>query len=427
MYKISQLEELLKNNKLDEQFSNIYGADNNTIKEAYIRLTSVLNHFKNIDNSQDIHVFSASGRTELSGNHTDHNNGCVLTASINLDKLAVVSKRNDEKIVIYTDYSDNPNYININELNINKNEYGKSSALIRGVCAGIKEKGYKLGGFTASITNKVLIGSGLSSSASFESLVGEIINSLYNEDKISKVDIAKIGQYSENKYFGKPCGLMDQMGCSIGGIMAIDFKDNNNPKLDKVEYDFEKAGYALMIVDAKGDHSSLTNEYAAIREEMNLVARYFSKEVCRDITKQQLLENASNIRKEIGDRAFLRAYHFITENERVVEQINALKENNIKKYINLMNESGLSSFMYLQNCYSITSSKNMGVALAIAMTKDFLQNDGAVRVHGGGFAGTIQALIPLDKVKEYTKFMDNIFGKSSAMKIRVRQSPVCEI
>ena len=160
---------------------------------------------------------------------------------------------------------------------------------------------------------------------------------------------------------------------------------------------------------------------------MNLVARYFSKEVCRDITKQQLLENSSNIRKDIGDRAFLRAYHFITENERVVEQINSLKENNIKKYINLMNESGLSSFMYLQNCYSITSTKNMGVALAIAMTKDFLQNDGAVRVHGGGFAGTIQALIPLDKVKEYTNFMDNIFGKSSAMKIRVRQSPVCEI
>ena len=416
MYKISQLEELLKNNKLEEQFSNIYGADENTIKEAYIRLTSALNHFKNIDNTQDVHIFSASGRTELSGNHTDHNNGCVLAASINLDKLAVVSKRNDEKIVIYTDYSDNPNYININELNINKNEYGKSSALIRGVCARIKELGYKLGGFTASISNKVLIGSGLSSSASFESLVGEIINALYNEDKISKVDIAKIGQFAENKYFGKPCGLMDQMGCSIGGIMAIDFEDNDNPKLDKVEYDFEKVGYALMIVDAKGDHSSLTNEYADIRKEMNLVARYFSKEVCRDITKKQLLENASNIRKDIGDRAFLRAY-----------QINALKENNIKKYINLMNESGLSSFMYLQNCYSITSTKDMGVALAIAMTKDFLQGDGAVRVHGGGFAGTIQALIPLDKVKEYTNFMDNIFGKGSAMKIRVRQSPVCEI
>ena len=427
MYNIAQLKELLQDKKMDEKFSSIYGGDEKSISEAYGRLSDTIKHFENIDKSQEVYLFSASGRTELSGNHTDHNNGCVLTASINLDKLALVAKRNDNKIVVYTDYSNNPDVIDVNNLELDKDEYGKSNALIRGVCAGIKNKGYNIGGCTVSLNNKVLMGSGLSSSASFESLIGEIQNALYNDNKISPVEIAKIGQYAENVYFGKPCGLMDQMGCSVGGIMSIDFKYNDNPIIEKVEYDFEKAGYALMIVDAKGDHSGLTNEYAAIREEMNAIANYFGKKVCRDITKEQLLENASKLRAEIGDRAVMRAYHFLEENERVINQINALKNNDINTYLKLMNESGLSSFMYLQNCFSITSSKSMGVALGICLTKDFLKGEGACRVHGGGFAGTIQALVPISRVDEYKKFMDSIFGDGSAVKIRVRQSPVCEI
>lgn len=427
MYNISQLKDFLKEKKMDEKFSSIYGNDAYSISEAYNRLSDTIKHFESIEKTQEIYVFSASGRTELSGNHTDHNNGCVLTASINLDKLAVVSKRDDNKIVVYTDYSNTPDIIDINDLNINKDEYGKSNALTRGVCAGIKNKGYNIGGCTVTLNNKVLIGSGLSSSASFESLIGEIQDALYNEDKISKVDIAKIGQYAENIYFGKPCGLMDQMGCSVGGIMSIDFKYNDNPIIEKVEYDFESKGYALMIVDAKGDHSGLTNEYAAIREEMNAVANYFGKKVCREITKKELIDNASKLRAEVGDRAIMRAYHFLEENERVINQINALKKDDINTYIKLMNESGLSSFMYLQNCYSVTSSKNMGVALGLTLTKDFLKGEGACRVHGGGFAGTIQALIPVNKVEEYKKYMNSIFGEGSAVKIRVRQSPVCEI
>ena len=427
MYNISQLKDFLKEKKMDEKFSSIYGNDAYSISEAYNRLSDTIKHFESIEKTQEIYVFSASGRTELSGNHTDHNNGCVLTASINLDKLAAVSKRNDNKIVVYTDYSDTPDIIDINDLNINKDEYGKSNALTRGVCAGIKNKGYNIGGCTVTLNNKVLIGSGLSSSASFESLIGEIQNALYNEDKISKVDIAKIGQYAENVYFGKPCGLMDQMGCSVGGIMSIDFKDNDNPIIEKVEYDFESKGYALMIVDAKGDHSGLTNEYAAIREEMNAVANYFGKKVCREITKKDLIDNAFKLRAEVGDRAVMRAYHFLEENERVINQINALKKDDINTYIKLMNESGLSSFMYLQNCFSVTSSKNMGVALGLTLTKDFLKGEGACRVHGGGFAGTIQALIPVNKVEEYKKYMNSIFGEGSAVKIRVRQSPVCAI
>lgn len=427
MYKISELKELLKNKKLDDRFDKIYGGDKNSIEEAYLRLSSVLEHFQKIEKSDNARIFSASGRTELSGNHTDHNNGNVLTASINLDKLALVSKREDNKIIVYTDGIDNPDSIDINNLEIDKKEFGKSTALIRGVCAGLINSGYKIGGFTAFLNNKVLMGSGLSSSASFESLIGEILNALYNDDKIEKTEIALIGQFAENIYFGKPCGLMDQMGCSVGGIISIDFKNPKSPQIEKVEYDFEKSGYALTIVDAKGDHSSLTGEYAAIREEMNAIAKYFSKEVCRDITKEELISNVPKIREKIGDRAIMRAYHFITENERVINQINALKNNDIKKYLNLMNESGLSSFMYLQNCFSITSSKNMGVALALTLTKDFLNGDGACRVHGGGFAGTIQSLIPLNRVEEYTKLMNSIFGEKSAIKIKVRQSPVCEI
>ena len=427
MYKISELKELLKNKKLDDRFDKIYGGDKNSIEEAYLRLSSVLEHFQKIEKSDNARIFSASGRMELSGNHTDHNNGNVLTASINLDKLALVSKREDNKIIVYTDGIDNPDSIDINNLEIDKKEFGKSTALIRGVCAGLINSGYKIGGFTAFLNNKVLMGSGLSSSASFESLICEILNALYNDDKIEKTKIALIGQFAENIYFGKPCGLMDQMGCSVGGIISIDFKNPKSPQIEKVEYDFEKSGYALTIVDAKGDHSSLTEEYAAIREEMNAIAKYFSKEVCRDITKEELISNVPKIREKIGDRAILRAYHFITENERVINQINALKNNDIKKYLNLMNESGLSSFMYLQNCFSITSSKNMGVALALTLTKDFLNGDGACRVHGGGFAGTIQSLIPLNRVEEYTKLMNSIFGEKSAIKIKVRQSPVCEI
>ena len=290
MYNISQLKQFLKEKRMDEKFSLIYGGDTNSISEAYDRLNDTIKHFESIEEKQEIHLFSASGRTELSGNHTDHNNGCVLTASINLDKLAIVSKRDDNKILVYTDYSNTPDIIDINDLNINKDEYGKSNALTRGVCARIKNKGYNIGGCTVTINNKVLIGSGLSSSSSFESLIGEIQNALYNDEKISKVDIAKIGQYAENVYFGKPCGLMDQMGCSVGGIMSIDFRDNDNPIIEKVEYDFESKGYALMIVDAKGDHSGLTNEYAAIREEMNAIANYFGKKVCREITKKEFKE-----------------------------------------------------------------------------------------------------------------------------------------
>lgn len=426
-YKIKELKSLIKSKKITNKLMPIYGDDKKSVDEAYKRLDKLIKHFEKVSDKEEVYIFSASGRTELSGNHTDHNNGKVIAASINLDKLALVSKRDDNKILVYTDMSKEPDIADINNLKIDKKYYHKSSSLIKGVCAGFKNMGKKIGGATISLSNRVLIGSGLSSSASFESLIGEILNELYNNGKVSKVDIAIIGQYSENKYFGKPCGLEDQLGCSIGGIISIDFKNPKKPLIDKVEYDFEKEGYALIIVDAKGDHSSLTGEYAAIREEMNNVAKYFGKKVCREINKEKFDKNISSLRKKTGDRAIMRAYHFLTENKRVTEQISALKKNDIKKYISLMNESGLSSFMYLQNCYSVTSSKDMGVALAIMLTKDFLNGEGACRIHGGGFAGTMQALVPINKVKSYVKLMESAFGKNSVIKLKIRQIPVSSI
>ena len=427
MYSVSDLKKTIELKNINDKLTYIYGNDEKCIEEFYHRLENIFFHIEKMDNREEFYVFSASGRTELSGNHTDHNNGCVLVASINLDKLAIVTKRDDDKIVVYTNRENTPDVVSINDLEIRKSDFGMSSSLIRGVCAGILHKGYKIGGCTISLSNKVLIGSGLSASASFEALVCQILNTLYNDNKIPKVEIAMIGQYAENEYFGKRCGLMDQMGCSIGGVIAIDFENNNDPKMDKIEYSFENSGYSLMIVDAKGDHSSINDEYSSIRMEMNNVANFFNQDVCRNISLEDLISNASKIREKCGDRAFMRAYHFITENNRVSKQIEALKNNNIQEYIKLMNESGNSSFTYLQNCYSIRSIKNMGVALGLCLTKDFLGNDGACRVHGGGFAGTIQALVPINRVEEYTKYIESIFGQNSAIKVSIRQSPVCEI
>lgn len=426
MYKLEDLKKLVKEKKL-EKLSLLYGGDENFTNNAYKRLEEIIAEFEKVSDSKDVYIFSASGRTELSGNHTDHNNGKVIAGSINLDKLAIVSKRNDNKIVVYTDKKDNVETVDISTLDKKESEHHKSSSLIRGVCRAFSDRGLKVGGADIFISNRVLMGSGLSSSASFEALIGEIESVLYNNGSVDKTEIAIIGQYAENEYFGKPCGLMDQVGCSLGGIVTIDFEDNKKPKIEKIEYDFENAGYALMIVDTKGDHSGLTPEYAAVKNEMVSVALHFNKNVCREISYSDVVENITTLRKNVGDRAILRAFHFLTENERVVNQVKALKENNINEYLRLMNESGISSFMYLQNCYSNTNIKSMGVVLGLFMTKQFLNGKGACRIHGGGFAGTIQALIPKERTEEYTKYMDAIYGNGSTFRIRIRQLSVSAI
>ncbi len=426
---IEQIKSLATKTKDDkafyDKFSNLYGVGSKIEAEAYERLANAADNFKACFGKDEGYIFSASGRTEMVGNHTDHNNGCVLTASINLDKLAIVNKRDDNKIIIYTDSKDNHDEIDVSDVSFVQTEKGGSKALIRGVAAKFKEKGYSIGGFEAFVNNRVLIGSGLSSSASFEVLVGHVFNVLYNDSKIEPLELAIIGQYAENVYFGKPCGLMDQVGCAVGGIVSIDFADNDNPIVEKVEYDFYSNGYSMIVVDTKGDHANLTDEYGAIRSEMNSVATHFGKTVCREIKESDVFENVSKLRHTVGDRAILRAMHFFGDNERVAQQIEALKSNNIKEYIRHTNESGQSSFMYLQNTYSVTSTKNMGVALAYMLSYKFFGSDGAIRVHGGGFAGTVLAIVPNDKVEAYSRYMDDVFGQGSSVVLHIRQSPVC--
>lgn len=423
-------EKKIKNEKFYEKFSNLYTEGTEQEKDGYQRLFKLAHLFEKTFSKEKAIILSASGRTELSGNHTDHNHGKVLAASINLDKLALVSKRSDNKIIIYTDDASNKDEIDITDTNIVENEKNSSKAFIRGIAGRFKDIGYRTGGFEAFISNRVLIGSGLSSSASFEILVGMIFNVLYNESKITPVELAIIGRYAENVYFGKPCGLMDQIACAYGGIISIDFKDTEKPKIENVEYDFIKHGYTMMIVDTKGDHSNLTGDYAAIFNEMSEVAKYFGKKVCAEVNEKTFYAEMAKLREKVGDRAVLRAHHFFEDNRRVEEQIEALRKNDLDKYITLMRDCGLSSYMYLQNAYSVSNIKSMGLAIGYMATHSLLakiNENYAVRIHGGGFAGTIQAMVPNKQADMYKTEIEKIFGKASVLPINIRQLPVCEI
>ncbi|MCB0730599.1 MAG: galactokinase, partial [Ignavibacteriae bacterium] len=323
---------------------------------------------------------------------------------------------------------DKPFKVNINELFKINTEEGTTSSLIKGIAYKIKELGFKLGGFNAFMTSNVLPGSGLSSSASVEVLIGSVFNVLFNENKIDNKEIAKIGQWAENNYFGKPCGLMDQMACALGGIISIDFEDPQNPNIEKVDYNFDKQNYKLLIVDTGGSHADLTNDYASIPNEMKLIAKFFHKNVCREINYSEFLNEIKEIRKTTGDRAILRAFHFLKENERVHNQFNALQKKDFNQFLKLVNDSGNSSFKWLQNIYSTQNVKEQSVSLALALTEEFIstKGEGACRVHGGGFAGTIQVFLHNDYVSEYKNFIETIFGKGKAQILKIRsQGSIC--
>jgi galactokinase len=312
--------------------------------------------------------------------------------------------------------------LNLKELNPKKEEEGDTKSLIRGIAARFKELGYNVSGFNAVMTSDVLPGSGLSSSASVEILIGNIFNMLFNNGTISNEELAIIGQYAENNYFGKPCGLMDQMACSVGGIIAIDFENNDKPIVEKIDFNFQETKYNLIVVDTGGNHTDLTEDYSSIPAEMKSVANYFGKSFCREITYTEILENISQLRVDLGDRAVLRALHFIEENERVVKQVKALKEKNFTQFMTLIKESGNSSFKWLQNIYTTKNIREQGLSLALAITENFIKQkqDGVCRVHGGGFAGTIQAFISKENVKEYIETIEKVFGKGSAIKLSIR-------
>ena len=411
--------ELIQKGDLNHDFIDIY-VDAEQLEYQKKRYISAITKFVDCYGDGDIQIFSAPGRSEIGGNHTDHQHGKVLACAINMDAIGIVKKDITHEVRIVSDGADEI-VVDITELSIREEEKGSTLALIKGVLAGFHERGYKIGGFTAYITSDVLIGSGVSSSAAFETLIGTILSGLYNKMMVSVVEIAMIGQFAENVYFGKPCGLMDQMACSVGSLAYIDFRNPEKPYVEKIDFDLEKYGYSLCITDTKGSHADLTDEYAAVPEEMKRVANYFSKDVLADISLDELLDNAAEMRKVLGDRCILRAIHFLTENKRVEEEVNALKRGAIDVFLENVQASGNSSYKFLQNVYSVKNVHQQNVSLALAVSETMLGSRGVSRVHGGGFAGTIQAFVKNENVKAYQESMNQIFGYGSCSVLKIRK------
>ena len=363
--------------------------------------------------------FSAPGRTEISGNHTDHQRGCVLAAAVDLHTRAAV-KANGSQVIRILSEGYPLTEVMLTELSPVEAEENTTVALIRGVAARFSQLGYGVGGFDAYVESSVLPGSGLSSSAAFEVLLGTIINHLFCEGKLPQPEIAKIGQYAENVFFGKPSGLMDQMASAVGGMVHIDFAHKENPVITPLGFDFAKTGYALCIIDSGADHADLTDEYAAIPREMQAVCRYFGKEVLREVAEEEFYVNLPVLRRECGDRAVLRCVHIFEENRRVAKQAEALQKGDFAAFLQLVKESGRSSWVYLQNVLTTGAVKDQAVAVALALCEKYLQGRGAYRVHGGGFAGTVQAFVPADLVESFRENVEKALGKGACHILSVR-------
>ncbi len=413
---------LLKSEKLKGLFSILYGKANQQIELNIQRYEKVVNLFTEKFDDGDIQLFSTPGRTEIGGNHTDHNHGRVLAASVNLDSIAAVTKTENNFITLYSEGFENPFVVDLSKLDPVAEEKGSTTSLIRGMVARFNKLKYKIGGFNAFVSSNVLVGSGLSSSASIEVLIGTILNHLYNDGSIPPETIAIIGQFAENKYFGKPCGLMDQTACAVGGIITIDFKDPQDPVVKKVNFDFSEQDYSLLVIDTGGNHADLTDDYASIPGEMKSVAAELGEKVGRDISYEKLISNLKSLRLKVGDRAILRMIHFLHDNERVVEQVASLENNNFKKFLELVNESGNSSNKWLQNSYTIKNPQKQGINIALSVTENYIKKigQGACRVHGGGFAGTVQIFLPNKSVNRYVGLMENVFVKGSVQVLNIR-------
>ena len=365
------------------------------------------------------YVFSAPGRTEIGGNHTDHQHGCVLAGAVDLESVARVTLRDDNLIRICSEGYETVE-IMADDLAVRESERNTTAALVRGVAAAFARRGAVLGGLDASITSTVLPGSGLSSSAAFEVLLGTMFNELFYEGKLSPVDIAIIGQWAENAYFGKPCGLMDQAASAVGGLVFMDFADPGAPVVERVDFDFSKAGHALCIIDSGADHADLTDEYAAIPGELRDLCARFGAEVLREIPEAEFFARLPELRGQVSDRALLRAIHFYQENRRVPEQVKALRAGDFAAFLQLVRKSGRSSWMYLQNIVPTGSVAHQDMAVALALCDTLLGDRGAYRVHGGGFAGTVQAFVPMDMLDGFREGMERVLGQGSCHVLTIR-------
>ena len=406
----------LQNGEFDQVLFSLYGSAAEAQKQKYAALADAFEGaFGECD---DMFFFSAPGRSEIGGNHTDHQLGRVLAATVTVDTRAAVAKRNDNIVRIHSQgYT--PLCVSLDHLAPDHAEENASEALVRGIAERFTQTGRKVGGFDAVTASDVPKGSGLSSSAAFSILVCTIFSELYNDGSISPVEQALASKYAENKHFGKPSGLMDQLACAVGGFVAIDFEAPEEPKIEKIDCDLSALGYGICIVNCGGNHADLTHEYAAVAKDMGDVARYFGKSVLREVDEKAFYEQLGQMRKTIPDRALLRAMHFFGDNARVPNQAEALKNKDIERFRDLMNESGKSSFMLLQNVCP-TDASERGLALALALSERMLAGKGAWRVHGGGFAGTILALVPQDLLGSYQEQMERVFGAGCCYRFAVR-------
>jgi len=401
-------------------FKELYGSNQDILIKQEKRYNSLIDKFNNNFGRRDLMIFSSPGRTEIGGNHTDHNYGRVLAGAVNMDNIAVAATNNTSTVNILSSGYEKFE-VDLSKLDPDKAENFTSASLIRGISARMKELGFKIGGFDCCIDSGVPVGSGLSSSASFEVLIGAIISHLFNNGTLEPVQNAIIGQYAENVYFGKPCGLMDQTACAVGGLVTIDFKDPASPVVKKVDFDFVATGFSLVITDTGGNHADLNDEYASLPTDMKAVAAELGAKVLRQVSLDQVLDIAPKIREKVGDRAILRAIHFQKDNQRVVEQVAALEKNDFKAFLGMVTDSGFSSYMYNQNIYPVNNVREQGVSLALALSDLVLKGEGAWRVHGGGFAGTIQAFVPQKLLDKYITTLEHVFGKGACHNLFIRQ------
>ncbi len=419
MRDINSLLQGLKEGKYENRLKEIY-IDEEMLEYQTRRYEKALKSFKEKYGDYQVEIYSAPGRSEVGGNHTDHQLGKVLAASVNLDAIAVVAKCETNIIHIFSEgYGEL--IIDLTDLDPREEEISDAKALIRGIVARIKELGYHTGGFLAYVTSDVLSGSGLSSSAAFETLIATIISGLYNQMEIDSMEIAMVGQYAENIYFGKPCGLMDQMACSVGGMIFIDFEKPNLPKIRPIDTDFSKFEHTLCITDTKGTHADLTNDYAAIPRDMGKVAKYFGKQVLREVKENEFYNHIAKIREDLGDRCVLRAMHYFDENQRVDKQVESLEAGDFSEFKKYIRKSGDSSYKYLQNVFSPHKVEEQGISVALALSEMFHGENGVSRVHGGGFAGTIQAFVPDSMVQEYRHSMERVFGINTCYILKIRK------
>ena len=398
-------------------FSELYGENQENQRARYEELAR---GFEEYFGKGKLIYCSAPGRSEIGGNHTDHNHGRVVAAAVDLDVAAAACCNGENAVRLKSKEYPEMDVIDLSDLSVHPEETGRSASLLRGICARVRELGYRVGGFNAYTSTRVLKGSGLSSSAAFEVLAVTIISHLFNDGKIDPVEVAKIAQYAENVYFGKPSGLLDQTASSVGGFTAIDFANPEKPAIEKIDFDISAQGYALCVVDTGGNHADLTGDYAGIPQEMKAAASFFGKKVLREVDPAEFEQNIAAVRKACGDRAVLRAMHFFAENARAAMQRDALRSGDFQAFLKLVVESGRSSFQYLQNVYAPHNPAEQGLSVALALSEKLLDGCGAWRVHGGGFAGTIQAYVPFDLLETYRSRMEAVFGEGSSYVLSVR-------